>query len=171
MFVVPAIPANSPFASEPDEPEPFDASPAPAPAPTPPQAVIEEKVMSPVSNPFAAVVPPARPAPPPRPAVPPPAVALAAAPAPVAPRPLPNVDFVEQPRTFAPVAVHMPAYVPAAVPVPSAVSAFSAPDDDEFDAFSAKFNSAQKVEKTNIFLEDPAVDGERIFLSLLRVMN
>lgn len=148
------VPADSPFASEPDdfvEAQPVTESP-PAVAEVEPR--IEPKVISPVSNPFADL-PPARPAPPPRPAVPPPKPAPPAVPAYVPARVEPVAPPI--PIQYVPPVAHVSAPAPAAV-IPSA---FSADPDDEFDAFSAKFNSAQKVEKTNIFLDDPAVDGEK----------
>lgn len=187
--VHPVIPANSPFASEPDDEfdqQPFMASPPQVtPAAVEVQPVVQEKVISPVSNPFAdlppavaaaPVQPPARPAPPPRPAVPPPSAAV--------PKPLPKVEpmpvYVPPVVAPAPVAIPMPVYVPpvvvpapvaapmpvyvppVAVPAPAVIpSAFASDPDDEFDAFSAKFNSAQKVEKTNVFLDDPATDGKK----------
>lgn len=165
------IPKNSPFACEPDDdiyepqveqqPEMIFAAPAQPPVV---QEIVQEKVISPENNPFATTVSvapvPPRPAPPPRPAVPPPvAVAPVTVPTPAPPRPVEAPVFQAAPTNiFASVE---PVVVQPQAPPQQIPSAFAAEDDDEFDAFSAKFNSAQKVEKTNIFLEDPAADGER----------
>lgn len=180
----PTVPEPEPkIETPPEQLQPTFIAP---PTPSPPPAEIENKVISPESNPFGGVeepiapVPtpapvPARPAPPRRPAVPPP---------PAVAKPLPNVEaLVNQTPHYEPViatdpviaavqptpppqrpaAIVQPTYTPAVAPsqpAPAAASIFG-DVDDEFDAFSAKFNSAQKVEKTNIFLEDPAVDGKK----------